>query len=133
MLSIREVNQMMEKREISKEALSEALNIPPSGLEKIFRKGDSKASIIERLADYFNIPLDYLFDREIECLEVEHNIHIGHKVNVSDNARMGDITISECRKDIEHLQQILKEKEIHIDIMKSQLYDKERMIQILMK
>lgn len=65
--------------------------------------------------------IDYFYDREID----PSSINIGHHVNGNGNKVSGDITLSECQREIEHLTQLLHEKQIIID-------EKERTIQILL-
>lgn len=68
------------------------------------------------------MPIDYFFDRETNL----SNTSIGHHVNGNGNKVSGDITLSEYKKEIEHLTQLLREKQAIID-------EKERTIRILMK
>ena len=77
---------------------------------------------LEIIADYFNVPIDYFFDRDINS----SGINIGHQVKGNGNKISGDITLSECRKEIEHLNALLEEKERVIT-------EKERTIQILIQ
>ena len=68
------------------------------------------------------MPIDYFYDREVE---IDEKWHIGHNVNGNGNKVSGNISISEYQKEIEHLTQLLHEKQIIID-------EKERTIQILL-
>lgn len=63
------------------------------------------------MADYFKVPIDYFFERDNNPSE----INIGHHVNGNGNKVSGDITLSECQKEIEHLTQLLHEKQVIIN------------------
>ena len=89
----------------------------------VWTEGKSKpgADALEKIADYFNVPMDFFFDRDINS----SGINIGHQVKGNGNKISGDITLSECQKEIAHLYALLDEKERVIS-------EKERTIQILM-
>ena len=71
---------------------------------------------MEKIADFFKVPIDYFFDRSIET----SSVNIGHHVNGNGNKVSGDITLSECKKENEHLKELLSEKERTIQILMKQ-------------
>lgn len=83
----------------------------------LLTSGRSKPSFknLEKLADFFEVPIDYFFGREI-----------GNTANqltqVNGNVVGGDLIVNE----IKHLKDLLAEKD-------AQLAEKERTIQILLK
>ena len=89
----------------------------------VWTEGKSKpgADALEKIADYFNVPMDFFFDRDINS----SGVNIGHQIKGNGNKVSGDITLSECQKEIAHLYALLDEKERVI-------CEKERTIQILM-
>lgn len=115
------INELLEERKISKVNLYNSIKISKKGLDDLINGTHMpKVTYIESIADFFKIPIDYLFDREIEPA----SISIGHQVKGNGNKVSGDITLSECQKEIEHLKALLEEKERVIT-------EKERTIQIL--
>lgn len=66
-----------------------------------------KADNLEKIADFFGLPIDYFFDREIADIST----NTGHHVNGNGNKIIGDITLSECQKENQHLRELLAEKE----------------------
>ena len=50
-------------------------------------------------------------------------MNVGHHVNGNGNNVSGDITLSECQKELAHLQQLLEEKERTIQILLKQIND----------
>ena len=115
--------QLIDERRIVKTKLCEELDISVMTLNNFLNKGSEiGSSKLERIADKFQVPIDYFYDREVE---IDEKWHIGHNVNGNGNKVSGDISISEYQKEIEHLTQLLHEKQIIID-------EKERTIQILL-
>lgn len=125
------IKRLLEERNITKKSLIEYLETSPSVLDKIINNGNPTASNIERIADFFNVSIDVFFDRSIGGGETP-SIQIGHTVSGSGNTLNGDIALSECKAKLDHIQELLKEKDLQIELMRSQLLDKERLIQVLM-
>lgn len=115
------ITKLLEDRKQTKKNLFTYVGITGAGLDNMIANGNMRANNLERIADFFKVSIDYFFDREID----EHSIKIGHQVN-GNGIAVGDITLSECQKEIDHLKQLLVEKNIIIE-------EKERTIQILMK
>ena len=115
--------QLIDERRIVKTKLCDELDISVMTLNNFLNKGSEiGSSKLERIADEFQVPIDYFYDREVE---IDEKWHIGHNVNGNGNKVSGNISISEYQKEIEHLTQLLHEKQIIID-------EKERTIQILL-
>ncbi len=116
------INNLIDRSGITKVTLFTAIGLSKKGLDDIISGTHApRVTILESIADYFKVPMDYFFDREVDC----SGINIGHQVKGNGNNVSGDITLSECRKEIEHLKSLLEEKERIIS-------EKERTIQILM-
>ncbi|WP_300770644.1 helix-turn-helix transcriptional regulator [uncultured Bacteroides sp.] len=79
--------------------------------------GKSKPSFdnLEKMADFFQVPIDYFFGRD-----ASNYVNSGTQVN--GNVVGGDLVVNE----INHLKELLAEKDVL-------LAEKERTIQILMK
>ena len=116
------IRRLFEDRNISQAQFIKDTSISKSNLYVWLNNTSIPgADNLEIIADYFNVPIDYFFDRETNPL----GISIGHQVKGNGNKVSGDITLSECQKEIEHLNALLEEKERVIT-------EKERTIQILM-
>lgn len=108
------INNLLEERKITKVSLYNYMGISKKGLDDIINGNHMpKVTYIEAIANFFNIPIDYLFEREINT----SGVNIGHQVKGNGNKVSGDITLSECQKEIEHLKQLLQEKERTIQIL----------------
>lgn len=116
------IRRLFEDRNISQAQFIKDTSISKSNLYVWLNNTSIPgADNLEIIADYFNVPIDYFFDRGTNSL----GISIGHQVKGNGNKISGDITLSECQKEIEHLNALLEEKERVIS-------EKERTIQILM-
>lgn len=80
---------------------------------------DIGCSKIERVADYFNVPMDYFFDRKTD---VTPNIS-GHTVHGIVNNVSGDIIIGQYEELIKSLKMLVDEKERTIQVL---LEERER-------
>lgn len=112
MFNGQKIIQLLEQRQITKKRLFEHMRTSASGLDSIIKKCNPTAEKIEQIADFFELPIDYFFDREDYS-----NSNIGHHVNGNGNKVSGDITLSECQKENQHLRELLAEKERTIQIL----------------
>lgn len=115
------IRRLFEDRAISQAQFIKDTNISKSNLYVWLNSTSMPgADKLEIIADYFNVPMDYFFDRNTDST----GTNIGHQVKGNGNKVFGDITLNECRKEIDHLKALLEEKERVIT-------EKERIIQIL--
>ena len=110
------INKLLEERKITKVNLYTSIGISGPGLDKIIAGANVRVGNLEKIADFFKVSMDYFFDREAD----NSSINIGHHVNGSGNNVSGDITLSECQKELVHLKQLLEEKERTIQILLKQ-------------
>lgn len=110
------ISKLMEENKVTKLTLYKAVGLSKKGLEDLLNgtTESPRAWVIEGIADFFHIPIDYLFTRNID---VPSEVSIGHQVKGNGNSVFGDISLNECRKEIEHLNALLEEKERTIQIL----------------
>lgn len=110
------VSELMEKNKVTKLTLYKAVGLSKKGLEDLLNgtTESPRAWVIEGIADFFQIPIDYLFTRNIN---IPNEPNIGHQVRGNGNAVFGDISLNEYKKEIEHLNALLDEKERTIQIL----------------
>lgn len=122
MFNGQKINSLLVERRITKKSLFEYMGTSASGLDSIIKNCNPTAEKIEQIANFFKVSIDYFFDRTVDIpdkkLTVSGN---GNKVQNGD----GNVMIETQAKEIEHLMQLLEEKE-------KAIADKERTIQILM-
>ena len=102
------ISKLLEERGATKVSLFTHIGISKKGLDDIINGVHApRVTYIEAMADFFKVPIDYFFDRDIDA----SGINIGHQVKGNGNKVSGDIALSECRKEIEHLNALLEERE----------------------
>ena len=116
------IHKLLEERGLTKVSLFTHIGISKKGLDDIINGVHApKVTYVEALADFFKVSIDFFFDRDINS----SGINIGHQVKGNGNKVSGNITLSECQKELEHMKALLEEKDKIIT-------EKERTIQILM-
>lgn len=117
MLKGSKISMLIEGLNISKSKFYEEIGISKATMYNIVNELSSpSAENLEKIADYFKIPIDSLFERNVE---IPGN-YIGHHINGNGNQVTGDIALSECQKEIIHLKELLAEKERTINILLGQ-------------
>ena len=116
MYNYQKVYQLLEERKVTQKDLLEYLGKKTNGsLSQLFR-GDLKASNVEKIADFFNLPIDYFFDRQPEGDGLNINGNKNHVHNFSINKSL----ITENR----NLEKLLEEKDKRITTL-------EEMVELL--
>ena len=108
------IKQLLDERGIKQAKFIKDLNVSKSNLY-VWLNGLSQPKIdsLEEIADYFDVPIDYFFERK----RGTNLLTNGHQVTGNGNTVSGDITLNECRTEIVHLRELLKEKERTIQIL----------------
>lgn len=114
------IQELIDINRLTKKGFCEKIGISVQGLENILKGADLGSSKLERIADFFKLPIDSFFEREVTSF----SSNIGHQVSGTGNSVSGNIALSECQKELEHLRVLLKEKEERIQ-------DKDEMIDLL--
>ena len=105
------INELLQQRKISK---SEFLSL-------IFGKGhhsftrlnaDIRVSTLEKIADYFNLPLEYFFDNR--------PTHDGVTINGNRNS-FGSVNVNSILESNEHYKAMLAEKDERIKLLEGMI------------
>ena len=108
------ISRLIEDNRVKKVDLYTYVGVTKSTLDNIIKGiNDPKCATIEKIADFFKVPIDYFFDRDIDM----NGINIGHRQKDNGSNISGDINLSECQKEIVHLKELLAEKERTIQIL----------------
>ncbi|RHJ80652.1 helix-turn-helix domain-containing protein [Parabacteroides sp. AM08-6] len=122
MFNGQKISELIEERKIAKKDVYDHIGVTKSQLDNYIKgKNIPGSEKLESLADFFGCSIEIFFNREID---LKDNIHIGHQVNGHDNNVSGDISLSECKKELELTQKLLKEKDERIK-------EKDEMITLL--
>lgn len=119
------INQLLEERRIKKVELCEKVNISTVTLNRTTEKGAEIGCMkLERIADFFQVPMDYFFDREYKqsnptnTLEKGTDLSSGNTINgINGNGNAITMSYNDQQREIEHLKVLLKEKERMIQLL----------------
>lgn len=115
MFNFQNVKNLIEERGLSQKEVCKAAGISVGTFYSFERIKGPGVDKLERLADVLHCRVDDFLDREVEPTQ----INVGHKVRGNGNNVSGDISLSECKKEVEHLKELLAEKERTIQILMS--------------
>ena len=62
MLYISRIRKLIEDRKLTIREFAEKINISEPGIHNMFRTHDMKVSTLQKIADYFDVPITYFFD-----------------------------------------------------------------------
>ena len=100
------IKKLLKEKKITKVNLYTSAGISGPGLDKMIAGANVRVGNLEKIANFFNVPMDYFFDREID----NTSINIGHHVYGTGNNVSGDIALSECQKGISTSTTIARRK-----------------------
>jgi len=111
------IEELIAEKRVTKVSVYNYAEISKAQLDNIINgKNIPNGKTIELIADFFEVPIDFFFDRKIDKLEIT----VGHHVNGNGNKVSGDISLIDAKKEIDHLKQLLEEKERTIQILMNQ-------------
>ncbi|MDD6209304.1 MAG: helix-turn-helix transcriptional regulator [Bacteroidales bacterium] len=123
MFKIEKVKDLLHSCKLTQANLASEIGILRQNLNKILNTGSCSVESLEKIADYFKLPIDYFFERNVQVRY--HDFFTSEEKKPDVNDEDCSFIIKSQAKEIEHLVILLEEKE-------KALYDKERTIQILM-
>jgi DNA-binding Xre family transcriptional regulator len=103
------IDLLIDRRKKKKD-LYEYLGITPVGLDSIIKGSNVRAGNLEKIADFFKVPIDFFFDRDVYNLPEEQAIE-------GEENKHEEMSVSQ--ENI-YLKRILEEKERTIQILLSQ-------------
>ena len=112
MFNPQRITELIENHKLTKKEFCDAVNIAVLTLDNTLKGSELGCMKFERIADFFNVSMDYFYDRE---KTKSHNI--GHNVTGNHNTIQGGISINEYEKEIAYLKELLQEKERTIQIL----------------
>lgn len=112
MLKPQRILELIESNKLTKKAFCDKVDISEQTLANVLRGSDIGSKKLERIAIFFGVSMDYFFENEIST-----HPNIGHSVNGNGNNVSGDIRLNEYQREIEHLKELLMEKERLIQVL----------------
>jgi len=62
MLYISRVRKLIDNKKITVREFAEKIGVSEPGIHNMFRTNDMKVSTLQKIADYFDVPITYFFD-----------------------------------------------------------------------
>lgn len=112
-MNLIKIRELCETKDGGVKRLAEEIGMSEQNLHRCITLNKIQAGELEKIANIFDVPIGYFFDKDAG----NSNINIGHQVKGNGNKVSGDITLSECQKEIAHLKELLAEKERTIQIL----------------
>lgn len=119
------INELLEERRIKKVDFCDKVNISATTLNRTTEKGAEIGCIkLERIADFFQVPMDYFFERDYKqpyptnTIEKGTDLSSGNTINgINGNGNAITMSYNDQQREIEHLKVLLKEKERMIQLL----------------
>lgn len=103
------IKELLATSRITKKKLAEATGLTKVGLDGVIAGSNVRAGNLEKIADFFHLPIDYFFEREVEVI-----IPKSEPAEVLSEAE--EISL---RKENEMLKKLIDEKERLIQVLLS--------------
>ena len=62
MLYINRIRKLIDDRKLTIREFAEKIGVSEPGIHNMFRTHDMKVSTLQKIADYFDVPITYFFD-----------------------------------------------------------------------
>jgi len=62
MLYISRIRKLIDDKKITIREFAEKIGVSEPGIHNMFRTNDMKVSTLQKIADYFDVPITYFFD-----------------------------------------------------------------------
>lgn len=105
------INVLLKERNLRAKDLLEHLQLQSNGSITSLVRGNPTAERLEKIADYFDVPIDVLFKR---------NKSYGYNV-VGNSNHVANITIGELRGKTKSLEKIIEEKDKRIALLEDMI------------
>jgi transcriptional regulator with XRE-family HTH domain len=112
------IRDLCDRKKITIRELATKVGMQDISIHQLIKKGKTNTETLEKIAEILDVSVGIFFD------DVTGG-NITQKGKRNTASIYGNISLSDCQKEVEHLQELLKEKE-------QLLEEKERTIQILM-
>lgn len=105
------INVLLKERNLRAKDLLEHLQLQSNGSITSLVRGNPTAERLEKIADYFDVPIDVLFKR---------NKTYGYNV-VGNSNQVANITLGELRGKTKSLEKIIEEKDKRIALLEDMI------------
>lgn len=110
MANFQKITELLQERKILKKEFCEAVGLSYPGLTDILDRNSTKTDVLERIAEFFHVPVGYFFDE----IEVDGTVS---KPRGVDNPKEQDVRLEKLELEVKHLNDLLVEKERLIQVL----------------
>ena len=114
-----QLDELFRKKRIIQKDFADRMGVTAVTITKWKSQESIDAAKLEAISKILNIPISYWFDDE-NCQLNQSVVGDGSAASIYGNATAG--VIADKDKEIEHLKQLLKEKERLIQVLMNKLY-----------
>lgn len=107
------LKELMERNSDSKLGLGAMTGLSDQTINNILKGADMKVSSLQKIAIYYKLPIGYFFDEKNTIISGTKN-QVGNGNIIIDDCQA---QLNEANKEIEHLNQLLQEKERLIQVL----------------
>lgn len=112
-MNLLKIRELCDRKEGGIKRLAEEIGMSEQNLHRCINLNKIQAGELEKIAQIFNVPIGYFFDNIPSNQSIVNGN--GSAASVYGNATAG--VLSDKEKEIEHLRELLKEKERTIQLL----------------
>jgi DNA-binding Xre family transcriptional regulator len=113
-MNLLRIKSLAEKKKVAIRQLAIQIDMSEQNLHKCIKENRIEAGQLEKIAQILGVQIGYFFEETDSSISItmEHN---GNGHNIAGK----DISINECKKEIEHLKEIISLKDEIIEALRS--------------
>lgn len=111
MANLQLISELLKKKKMSQKDFCEQVGLTDVSLRRIIERNSTKTETLEKIAEVLNVPIGYFFGEQ-------PGIVISGEYNQVHNGQGNQVMLSQ-EKEIEHLRELLAEKERLIQVLLS--------------
>lgn len=114
------INELIIANNLTQQEAANGIGLSKSTLIKNMNADSTTVRTLEKIADFFRVPIDFFFEREVEVIYPKKWIH--HSVNIhgdlkGNNNNVGNISLETHDKIVKSLNDMIAEKERFIQFL----------------
>ena len=73
MLCVNKIRKLIDDRNLTVKKFAEKIGVSEPGIHNILRSHDMKVSTLQKIADFFEVPITYFFDDDTDDIDARKN------------------------------------------------------------
>ena len=106
------IKELCKRHNTTQKQLYTAIGVTDAGMRKMYARNSCEVALLEKIADYFSVPITDFFDVEIPSMADVHNSIISGSGTINDGATINRLIalLEEKDKQIARLLKIIESK-----------------------